>query len=142
MQKLISEMKKFITRMAVLLVSALALVGCDLDKPQNYTFDYSLIYSVAEEDTQKAVEEYFKAKIDFDKNFSIYAGQYEAAQQATDIFLEDVEAINHDEVLAIIGEDDVVELALNMYSPKGKVGVAGAIYWYHSDDEEDSGAKE
>ncbi len=135
-------MRRVIKRFAVLLVCVLALSACDLDKPQNYTFSYALYYSVADEDTQKAVEEYFKSKIDFDESFTIYGGQYDAAQQASKKMLEDVEDVDHEEVLALIGKDDVVELALNMFSSKGRIGIAGAIYWFHSDDEDDGGEKE
>ncbi len=135
-------MNRTIRRIALLLAAALVLGACQLDKPQDYTFCYSLYYKVADEEAQTAVKEYFKSKIDFEKTFTIYAEQFDAIQQANQQFLKDVEPIKNEEVLALIDKDDIVQMTLDIYTAKGKMGVAGAIYWFHDPDSEDGEAKE
>ncbi len=129
-------MKKFFTRIAVLVAAIMTLGACQLDKPQEYTFYYGLYLNVADEDAQTAVKEYFKSKIDFDSSFSVYAEQFEAIQQANGQFIKDAEAIDNEEVLALIDKDDLVQLAMDIYTSQGRMGTVSVISWFHSDDEE------
>ncbi len=124
-------MHRIIRTAAVLLTGILALGACSLDKPQNYTFSYSLYYAVAEEDTQKAVVEYFKEKIDFSRTFQIYGEQYEVLTQANEKFLEDIKVIKNEEVLELLGENDFAQMNLNMASSKGSSGAVSSVYWFH-----------
>lgn len=135
-------MKKFLTRIAVLMAAVLTLGACQLDKPQEYTFYYSLYLNVADEDAQTAVKEYFSSKIDFDASFTVYAAQYEAIQQANEQFLKDIEPIKNDEVLALIAKDDIVHMAMDIYTSKGRMGTISVVSWFHSDDEETGDGEE
>lgn len=130
-------MNRTICRIALLLAAVLTLGACQLDKPQDYTFCYSLYCNVADEQAQTAVKEYFKSKVDFEKTFTIHAEQFDAVQQANEQFLKDVEPIKNEEVLALIAKDDIVQMTLDIYNAKGRMGVASAIYWFHDPDSED-----
>ncbi len=135
-------MHRIIRNAAILLTGILALVACDLDKPQNYTFSYSLYYSVAEEDTQKAVIEYFKEKIDFSQTFQLYGDQHEVTTKANEKFLEDVKVIKNEEVIEMLGKNDLVQMNLNMASSKGSYGAISIVYWYHQPDEDGDGSED
>ncbi len=129
-------MKKFFTRIAVLILAVLTLGACELDKPQEYTFYYGLYLNVADEDAKTAVKEYFKSKINFDNGFSVYAEQFEAIQQANERFIKDAEAIDGDKVRDLIAKDDLVQLAMDIYTSKGRMGTVSVLSWFHSDDED------
>ncbi len=129
-------MKKFFTRIAVLILAVLTLGACELDKPQEYTFYYGLYLNVADEDAKTAVKEYFKSKINFDNGFSVYAEQFEAIQQANERFIKDAEAIDGDKVRDLIAKDDLVQLAMDIYTSKGRMGTVSVLSWFHSDNED------
>lgn len=127
-----------IVRAAVMLAGILALGACNLDKPQTYTFSYSLYYGVAKEDTQKALVEYFKEKIDFSKTFEIYGEQYEVVTQANEKFLEDLKVIKSEEVLELLEVNDLAQINLNMAASKGSYGVVSSVYWHKQKDSDGS----
>lgn len=129
-------MKQFFKKIAFVLFGALMLTGCDLDQVDNYTFSYALSYTVKEEEQQKALTDYFKSKLDFDKSYSFHGSYYDATTYGCDKFKEDIKVFTNDEVLALLGKDDQAYLALYMYSSKGNMGAVSAVYWVHDPDAE------
>ncbi len=135
-------MKHFFKKIAFVLFGALMLTGCDLDQVDNYTFQYQTLIYLSEEDEDKkeeqskAIEEYFKSKIDFDKTYSFHGPYYDATVYGCDMFENDIKAFTNDEVLALLGKDDQVCLALYMFSSKGNMGAVSAVYWVHDPDAE------
>ncbi len=129
-------MKHFFKKIAFVLFGTLMLTGCDLDQVDNYTFSYALSYTVKEEEQQKALTDYFKSKLDFDKSYSFHGSYYDATTYGCDKFKEDIKVFTNDEVLALLGKDDQAYLALYMYSSKGNMGAVSAVYWVHDPDAE------
>ena len=130
-------MRHFFQKIAFVLFGALFLTGCNLDQNDNYTFSYALHYTVEGEEQQKALEEYFKEKIDFDRTYSFSGSYYDATVFGCDKFREDIKVFTNEEVLALLGKDDQAYLALYMFSSKGNVGPVSAVYWTHDLDEEE-----
>ena len=135
-------MKQSFKKIALVLFGALALSSCNLDQNDNYTFSYALTYSVKGEEQQKALTDFFKSKLDFDKTYSFSGSYYDATVFGCDKFKEDIKAFTNKEVLALLGKDDIAYLALNMFSSKGNMGAVGAVGWSHELDEEGEKPKE
>lgn len=130
-------MRHFFQKIAFVLFGALLLTGCNLEQNDNYTFSYTLTYVVEGEEQQKALEDYFKEKIDFDKTYSFSGSYYDATVYGCDRFREDIKVFTNEEVLTYLGKDDAAYLVLNMYSSKGNMGAVAAVYWTHDLDKEE-----
>ncbi|GEM_PF-2110762 len=138
-------MKHFFRKIAFVLFGVMMFTSCNLDQVDNYSFQYQTLIYLSEEDEDKkeeqskAIEEYFKSKLDFDKSYSFYGPYYDATIYGCDMFENDIKAFSNDEVLALLGEKDQVYLALYMFSSKGSMGPVSAVYWVHDPDAEEGG---
>lgn len=130
-------MRNTILKLFIIFSAVFSFNACEFEQEKTYSFAYSLMWALEKEESEEPIKKYFEDRLDFKNTFSFTGRQADVMALANERFINEVEAnINHDEVLDLLGEKDIVELDLYMIFDKGK-SVISAISWYHTDETEE-----
>lgn len=131
-------MRKKLALVLLFIASIFSFSSCDLEMHGTYNFSHTVNYSVEKEDTKKALETYFKSKINFDDVKTMTGSRSEALTFGVNILEETAKVFSKEEILALIGTKDVVIYSLQMTGEKTNVTVGGIIWSHEEQDSEDS----
>ena len=127
---------RILLRICLLFTLILGTTGCLLDQELDFSFPYVLQYELSSEETEAAVKEYFKSKIDFDNPFTYTGYRSDAVKLANEQMLKDCEALSEDEIYAILEEGDAVLLAMYISCTDTYMPISG-IQWIKHDEKQE-----
>ena len=128
---------RILFRICLLFTLILGASGCLLDKELDYSFPYVLQYQLNSEETEDAVKEYFKSKLDFENPFTYTGYRADAVKLANERMLKDCESLSENEIYAILEEGDIVVLSMYISCSDTYMPISG-IQWKKQDEKLDS----
>ena len=104
-------MRKFILSICAFCAVLPFLSSCSLDKERQFTFQYEVDASLADEETWTVLEDYLKESYVGKKTYPILATYAEAYEQGVQYFDQDLKGINEDLILDCITDPtDIIYL--------------------------------
>lgn len=126
--------------MRKILIPLLALVmmglsSCNLNREDNYTFSYNVVFSVLDEN-KEGVETYFQNFIRQHDGRSFYGAYNEALTKGTEDFLKDQEDLDMEFIATLLtAEDEAIQLRYFMEAPSVSV-IVGLVNWTAKDPQQ------
>lgn len=127
-------MRKTLLKLLLMAAGIFGLGSCNLDMNGTYTFTNTLLYSVADEETEKAVLGYFEEVIDFDAAYTFTGSQHDAIDFGQAKIQEVVKPVDNEAVVAMLGEKDIVQYVMYMTGNKNNIAI-GAVIWQPEEEE-------
>lgn len=129
-------MKKKLAVLFVFICSLFSFNSCDLTMSGTYTFGHYVEFSVAKEDTKKALENYFKATLDFNETFTYTGERSDAIAFGVTKLEETAKKFNKEQIVGMLEENDWVVYAMYISGHKTEAHIGGITWSHYKADEE------